>query len=102
VFQVSFWADSKPLRDAMATALSWIFNPREVRGVLLRLPEIYACATGRFTLKQPAQRVNIPAKAYTNEWELRALVTWDAPMLEMRAGRHFWPRAVHTLTSSQG
>lgn len=93
VFQVDMWADSKPLRDAMAAEIARVLSPREsMTGVLLRLPETYACATGRFTLTG-LERINLPNKAFTNEWELRALVSWDALVLDLRGARRFLPRA---------
>ena len=97
VFQLGLWADSKPLRDAMAAQITRVLNPREsMAGVLLRLPETYACSTGRFLLTE-MQRIDLPNKAFTQEWELRALVAWDTIVLDQRAAHRLLARAnIHT------
>lgn len=93
VFQLGLWADSKPLRDAMAAQITRVLNPREsMSGVLLQLPETYACSVGRFLLTE-MQRIDLPAKSFTQEWELRALVAWDTLVLDQRAAPRLLARA---------
>lgn len=102
VFQVGFWADSKALRDSFAASIPGIMNPREsMSGVLLRMPELYACAGARFTLTD-VTRINLPDRAFTNEWELRALIRWEAPILDVRRANRFMPRAHSAVSDPQG
>lgn len=96
IFQVDFWADSIALRDALGAQIHRFFNPREsMHGVLLQMPETYACAICRYTLTG-AEEIDTPESAYANERRVRCSVRWEAPLLDRRSVALISPRTLVT------
>ena len=86
-FQVDFWADSAPVRQAIAARLPGLFSPSENRaGILLELPAHYLSLTARYSLVSKG-RTDAPDTVWAGEHRLRAVVRWEAPDVELRCGK---------------
>jgi hypothetical protein len=83
-FQVDFWTDSEPVRQAIAARLPGLFSPHEDRvGMLLELSPRYLCLAARYSLAGHSKQ-DTPDSATSNERRLRALVRWEVPDVVLR------------------
>ncbi len=90
-FQIDFWANSDPVREAIAAHLEHLFNPEEVRrGVMLEGPKEYFCCPVRVTLED-TMRIDNSESALTNERRLKTLFVADIPVLQLRAATYLDP-----------
>ena len=98
-FQVDFWSDSIPTRQAIAARLPGLFSPSEDRaGILLELSPHYLCLAARFTLMSKGRQETADT-VWAGEHRLRAVVGWEVPDVELRRARQFrmrTPTAVET------
>jgi hypothetical protein len=90
-FQVDFWSDSAPVRQAIAARLPGLFSPSEARyGILLELPPTYLSLTARYSLITKGRLDNVDS-VWGGQHRLRAVVRWEAPDVELRVGLPFRP-----------
>jgi hypothetical protein len=83
-FQVDFWANEIPTRDAIAARIAEAFNPTEGRsGVMLAGTARYYNAPIRATLIN-VRRMDTPDAVYSHERRLMALVRCEADVIQLR------------------
>lgn len=93
-FQVDFWTQSVPDREAIAASLPGLFAPGEGRScVLVRCPEQYFCTLARLTLDQ-YQRVDEANSVFVGERRLMAEITVSVDVLELRCASVLQPSLV--------
>jgi hypothetical protein len=85
-FQVDFYSDDRPTREAIAAALPGAFSPGETYGVLLECSERYYRTTARATLLASV-REDDSGTAYVRERRLRTTIRVQIPVLDLRASR---------------
>lgn len=82
-FQIDFWANDKPTREAIAAALPGAFSPGENFGVWLECSDRYYRETVRATLVNSV-REDDGSSAYAREWRLRTTVRVQISVLDLR------------------
>ncbi len=83
-FQIDFWTNTDPVREAMAAHLEHLFNPEEVRrGVILEGPKEYFCCPIRVTLEDTL-RIDNSESTLTRERRLKTTMVADIPVLQLR------------------
>lgn len=94
VFQVDFWTQSVPDREAIAASLPGLFAPGEGRScALVRCPEEYFCALARLSLES-YQRMDEATSVFVGERRLMAEVRVSVDVLELRCATVLLPRVV--------
>lgn len=84
-FQVDFWANDEPTRQAIAARLPSLFNPYEDRaGVILSGHPQYFFRRVRATLLNEPRRVDVEAAVYEGERRLLTLVRCDIDVVQLR------------------
>jgi hypothetical protein len=83
-FQVDFWTDAEPDRQAIEGALDQAFNPHDgIAGVWVEGPELYFSRTVRFTL-ETTKRDDSAVSAGRGERRLRCSVRADCDIVSLR------------------
>ena len=90
-FQVDFWTQSVPDREAIAASLPGLFSPGDGRScVIVRCPEEYFCTVARLSLEQ-YQRVDEANSVFVGERRLMAEVRVSVDVLELRCASVLQP-----------
>lgn len=83
-FQVDFWTDTEPDRQAIEAALSSLFNPHDGQsGVIVEGPELYYSRPCRFTLLS-TKRDDSATSAGRGERRLRCSVRAECDIVSLR------------------
>lgn len=83
-FQVDFWANDEPTREAIAARLPSLFAPGEDSfGVVVEGPEAYFSRRVRLSLLS-AQRMDVPASVYVRERRLMASIRAEVDEVHLR------------------
>jgi len=83
-FQVDFWTDLEPDRQAIEAGLDAAFSPGGERsGILVEGPGLYYSRPVRFTLLG-AKNDDTAVTAYTSEWRLRCVVRAECDIVSLR------------------
>lgn len=91
-FQVNFWVTNKPERGAIAAGIQEMFAPSEDRyGVVVQGPCEYFDRAVRLTLDDH-ERIDTPDTVFAGERELRAQITADIDVVQLRKVSRFEPR----------
>lgn len=82
-FQIDFFANDKPTREAIAAMLPSAFNPDEAKtGAVIQCSDRYYCTTVRATLID-AVRGDTPDTSDADEWRYRTTVRIQIPVLDL-------------------
>ncbi len=91
-FQVDYWANDKPTRQALAARLPGLFNPGESRsGVLLQGDAQYFCRRVRATLLD-GERPDDEDSVYARERRQRTTVRCEIDVVQLRQAVPLQPR----------
>ena len=82
-FQVDFWANDKPTREAIAAALPALFSPGDTYGAEISCSERYWSSSVRASMLGSV-REDDSATAYSREWRLRTTIRVEIPVLDLR------------------
>lgn len=83
-FQVDFWTNSKPDRQAIEAQIASVFSPGQDRyGVLVEGPKLYYSRPCRFTL-ETHKNDDTKVTAFVNERRLRCSVTGECDIVSLR------------------
>lgn len=91
LFQVDWWLNTAPDREAVAARLPGLFSPGESRsGVLLEGPEAYFCRSVRAILES-SRRMDTQESTYAAERRLMTRVRVAIDVVELREAVTFQP-----------
>lgn len=91
-FQVDFWSNDNPTREAIAARIPSLFNPEEGRaGVVLSGEPRYFLRRVRATLLDH-QRMDTAGTVYPNERRLMAVVRCEVDVVQLRVARELHPK----------
>lgn len=94
VFQVDFFCQSKPDREAIAAALPGLFSPGDEKGgVILTGHPVYYCVPVRCTLESGPRRIDTSDAVFESERRLTARVRCDVDQVELRCATVLVPSA---------
>ncbi len=84
-FQIDFWTNDGPTREAIAAAIPNLFSPGENFGVEISCSEEYWSSSVRASLLGSV-REDDSGSAYVQERRLRTTVRIEIPVLDLRGG----------------
>ena len=91
-FQVDYWTNDKPTREAIAARIPSLFNPEEGRaGVVLAGEPRYFLRRVRATLLDN-QRMDTAGTVYPNERRLMTVVLCEMDVVQLRVARELHPK----------
>jgi hypothetical protein len=83
-FQIDYWCNSDPTREAIAAHIEQLFSPDEdLAGVLIEGPPEYFCLSIRATLED-VRRMDTSETTLTRERRLMTTVVADVPVVQLR------------------
>lgn len=83
-FQVDFFANDRPTREAIAAQLPGIFSPGQTFGVTLQCSDQYFGLSARVRMLDRS-REDASESAFVREWRLRCVVSYQVPTVDLRA-----------------